>query len=62
MAYSRGEINGAIKAGPLFRDLQLAYVLYDTGWTKDEFDALPTRIKKFSRMISMSERMKPRLL
>ena len=62
MAYSRGEIHGAVKSGPLFRDIQLAYVLYDTGWTKSEYDALPARMKKISRMISMTERMTPRLL
>ncbi len=62
MAYSRGEIHGAAKSGPLFRDIQLAYVLYDTGWTKDQYDSLPARIRKLTRMISMTERMTPRLI
>lgn len=62
MAFSRGEIHGAAKAGPLFRDIQLAYVLYDTGWTKEQYDAQPARIRKLTRLIAMSERMRPKLL
>ena len=57
MAYSGGNAMGALKLGTLFPDLQQAFVLYDTGYTYEEFQELPARMRKILPLIALSERV-----
>lgn len=52
-----GDVSRAAKIGSLFPDLQLAYLVYDTGMSVKQISALPSRVRRIMRIITFTERL-----
>ena len=55
--YGKGRADKAAKIGPQYEDVELGFVICDTGLTLSEFEELPRRLQTTLRTISRAKRV-----